>query len=279
MHGGLSGGVLSQLGFIELAVVAGEGGAGSIFIAGLEVCDLVPAQPPSASASTAQPGFGAADALTGRGWKPGSEDRKPWIAVDLSAPRSLGGLIIDWLDQAPAKGYRVRASLGGKRWKTVYAAAHAGGKRSYVYLPGLSTRFLRLEIAPPCAGAVLKLEPFEFSRSIEAFWYAVAAAEARGWHPRWLHREQSEWTPIGTSHGTECALMNTDGMVEVRKASFSLEPMLSVAPMRSAALPVAAMMASIGDMPAFTIKANSRAFCPCGAKLSSVPNAIFAPAR
>ena len=224
-----SGAALSQLGFIELAVVAGEGGAGSVFIADLEVRDLTPARPPSARSSSAQPGFGAEDALTGRGWKPRSEDRKPWIAVDLSAPRTLGGLIVDWLEQAPANGYRVRASRGGKRWKTVYAAAHAGGKRSYLYLPGLSTRFVRLEIKPPCAGASLTLEPFEFSRSIEAFWSAVAAAEARGWHPRWLHREQSEWTPVGTSHGTECALMNTDGMVEVRKASFSLEPMLFIA--------------------------------------------------
>ncbi len=50
--------------------------------------------------------------------------------------------------------------------------------------------------------------------------------EARGWHPRWLHREQSVWTPIGTSNGTHCALMNADGMVEVDQGSFSIEPML-----------------------------------------------------
>jgi hypothetical protein len=223
-----SGAAISQLGFIEIAIVAGEGGAGSVLIAGLEVCDLTPSRPPTAQSSSAQPGFAAEEALLKRGWRPRSDDRHPWITVDCTAPRSVGGLIIEWLDQAPANGFRVRASLGGKRWKTVHAAAHAGGKRSYVYLPGLRTRFVRLEIEPPCAGATLKLEPFEFSRSIEAFWYAIAAAETRGWHPRWLHREQSEWTPIGTSHGTECALMNADGMVEVRKASFSLEPMLLV---------------------------------------------------
>jgi hypothetical protein len=223
-----SGAAIAQLGFIELAIVAGEGGAGSVLIAGLEVCDLTPLRPPTADSSSAQPGYEAAQALLGRGWRPRSEDPKPWITVDCTAPRSLGGLIVDWLEEAPANGFRVRASLAGKRWKTVHTAAHGGGKRSYVYLPGLRTRFVRLEIESPCAGASLKLEPFEFSRSIEAFWYAVAAAETRGWHPRWLHREQSEWTPIGTSHGTECALMNTDGMVEVRKASFSLEPMLLV---------------------------------------------------
>ena len=78
------------------------------------------------------------------------------------------------------------------------------------------------------AGAALRPQSFEFSRSIHAFWHHIAEAEARGWHPRWLHREQSLWTPIGTSHGTHCALMNADGMVEVGQGSFSIEPMLRI---------------------------------------------------
>ena len=70
------------------------------------------------------------------------------------------------------------------------------------------------------------LQSFEFSRSIDAFWNHVAGGEARGWHPRWLHREQSVWTPFGTANGIHCALMNEDGMVEVDQGSFSIEPML-----------------------------------------------------
>ena len=54
----------------------------------------------------------------------------------------------------------------------------------------------------------------------------MAAGEARGWHPRWLHAEQTVWTPIGRSNGIHCALMNEDGMVEIDQGSFSLEPML-----------------------------------------------------
>ena len=34
------------------------------------------------------------------------------------------------------------------------------------------------------------------------------------------------WTPIGTSNGTHCALMNEDGMVEVDQGSCSIEPMV-----------------------------------------------------
>ncbi len=75
-------------------------------------------------------------------------------------------------------------------------------------------------------GRHCKLQSFEFSRSIHAFWNNVAGGEARGWHPRWLHNEQSVWTPFGTANGIHCGLMNEDGMVEVDQGSFSIEPML-----------------------------------------------------
>jgi len=223
-----SGSAITQLGFIEIAIVAGEGGRGSLWIADLEIEDLTQGLAPTAIASSARPGSGAEAALAGSGWRPEPDDRRPWIVVDSARPRRIGGLIIDWLDGAPPQGFRIGASNTGKRWKVVRSAAQAGGARAYVYLPDLKSRFLRLDLSGPCTGAILRIQPFEFSRSIDAFWYAVANGEERGWHPRWLHREQSEWTPIGRSNGTECALMNSDGMVEVAEGSFSLEPMLRI---------------------------------------------------
>lgn len=220
------GGRLSELGSMEFAIVAGEGGKGQVWLADVEIEDCSPTEAPRASASSTLPDFDASNALTGSGWKPRPDDGRPWIMIDSIAPRAIGGLIIDWLEHAPASGFRVRGSNGGTRWKTLHAATAAGGRRSYVYLPGLKTRFLRLELQEPSVGAALRLQSFEFSRSIEAFWNNVANAEARGWHPRWLHREQSLWTPIGTANGTQCALMNDDGMVEVGQGSFSIEPML-----------------------------------------------------
>ena len=221
-----SGRGISQLGFIELAIVAGEGGKGTIWLADLTVEDLAPARPPIAEASSAQSGFEAGGALTGAGWKPEPGDLHPWLVIDATQTRTIGGVIIDWLDQAPARGFRVRASMNGRRWRTVHSAARAGGTRSYVYLPALKTRFLRFELGAPSAGAAIRMQSFEFSRSIHTFWYAIAAAQARAWHPRWLHREASEWTPVGISNGTQCALMNTEGMVEVGEGSCSIEPML-----------------------------------------------------
>jgi hypothetical protein len=220
------GGRLSALGSLEFAVVAGEGGKGTVWIADVKIEDCTPAAAPTATASSAPPDFTALDALRGSGWKPRPDDPRPWIVIDSIEPRVMGGLIVDWLEHAPASGFRIRGSNSGVRWNTLYATARAGGKRSYVYLPGLKTRFLRLEFDEPSAGAILRVQSFEFSRSIHAFWSNVAKSEARGWHPRWLHDEQSLWTPFGTSGGIHCALMNEDGMVEVDQGSFSIEPML-----------------------------------------------------
>ncbi len=223
---GPSGGRLSTLGSAELAVVAGEGGRGTLWIADVEIVDCTPKESPKATASSALPEFEAAGALRGSGWKPRLDDPRPWILIDSIDVRAIGGLIIEWLDHAPASGFRVRGSNSGLRWKTLHTAAAAAGRRSYVYLPGLKTRLLRLELDEPSAGAVVRLQTFEFSRSIDAFWNNIAHGEARGWHPRWLHGEQSVWTPFGTADGVHCALMNEDGMVEVDQGSFSIEPML-----------------------------------------------------
>ena len=226
--GPASGDVPKDLGAIELAIVAGVGGAGTLWVSDLRIEDHGSLTGARASASSALPGFDADQALGGSGWIPSPDDARPWIAVDFTEARRLGGLIIDWRDGAPASGFRVRASSRGQRWRTLYTTPRAGGARSYVYLPNLKTRLLRLELNAPLAGAALHPQSFEFSRSIEAFWYSIARHEPRGWYPRWLHREQTLWTPIGTANGTHCALMNEEGAVEMAPGSFSIEPMVAI---------------------------------------------------
>ena len=222
-----SGRGITQLGSMEFAITAGEGGKGTMWLADVQIEDRRPKHAPELSASSEVGGFEASKALDS-GWTPGLDDRKPWLVIDMRESRVIGGLVVDWLKEAPARGFRVSASNTGRQWRTVHSAARAGGTTSNVYLPALKTRFLRLALSGPSAGAVLRLQPFDFSRSIPVFWHNIADAQLRGWHPRWLHREQCLWTPIGTSHGRHCALMNEDGMVEPGQGSFSVEPMLRI---------------------------------------------------
>jgi hypothetical protein len=223
--GPASGGLIAELSALEIAVVAGAGGSGNLWLADLEIEAAPAVAEPVLQASSALPGFAAGQALQPSGWKPLPDDARPWLQIDLQQRRVLGGVVIDWPDGAPAGGFRLRGSYEGRRWKTLYRAAVAGGRRSYVYAPGMRSRFLRLELSQPVC-AILRLQPFEFSRSVHEFWHQLAQAEPRGWHPRWLLREQSLWTPFGTARGQPCALINEEGMVEPGEGSFSLEPML-----------------------------------------------------
>ena len=58
-----------------------------------------------------------------------------------------------------------------------------------------------LQAVRPHEIRLLDVRPFDFSRSLAEFFHAVAACEPRGHHPRWLHREQSYWTPAGIAGG------------------------------------------------------------------------------
>jgi hypothetical protein len=89
--GPASGSILAELGFIEIAIVAGEGGRGTLWIADLKIEDLTPGEAPTAVASSARPGFGAEGALGGAGWKPDAGDRRPWISVDSAKAAGGGG--------------------------------------------------------------------------------------------------------------------------------------------------------------------------------------------
>src|SRR5262249_58042400 len=103
---------------------------------------------------------------------------------------------------------------------------------SCVTRPGAASRFLRLALEPTpgsgCGVVELTVEPFEFSRSIHAFFEHVARSEPRGHHPRWLVPEQTYWTPAGLPDGDTCAIMNEEGMVEVDRGTFSIEPFVHV---------------------------------------------------
>src|SRR6202522_25001 len=134
-----SGGHVSTLGSMELAVVAGEGGRGTLWITDVEIVDCTPKEAPKATASSALPEFEASGALRGSGWKPRPDAARPCIVIDALQPRALGGLIIEWLEHAPASGFRVRGSNSGLRWKNLHTAPAPAGQRSYAYLSRLRT--------------------------------------------------------------------------------------------------------------------------------------------
>jgi hypothetical protein len=234
-YGPAGGGVLTELGAIELVIVAESGWSGTLWIADLCLEDRTYRRTPQLRASSAQPGHPAAAALDvdpGTSWRSEAAAGLHYLEIDFLEERELGGLIVRWAPDARPCAFRIDASHDGVAWRTVHEAHDIDVERSYVSLPAMTARLLRFDLEAAteagCGMAELAVQPFEFSRSVHAFFEAVAKHEPRGCHPRWLAGEQSYWTPIGLADGDTCAIMNEEGMIEVDRGTYSIEPFVSL---------------------------------------------------
>ncbi len=230
--GPAGGGAIAELGAIEIALAAGPGGRGTVWLADLRFEDRTVRAAPVVRAASAQSGHGPEHlfaASPSTSWR--SEGGAPqWLEVDFQDEREYGGLVLHWEDGRRARAFRVRISNDGVAWRMAHATTHADAARSWVYMPDTSARYLRLELDESAGDgfglARIEVRPFEFSRSLDTFFRAVAADQPRGDHPRWLAGEQSYWTPIGLADGDTCALIDQEGRVEVDRGTFSIEPFL-----------------------------------------------------
>jgi hypothetical protein len=234
--GPLGGGPACSIEAIELVIAAGPGGKGTVWIDQLEFQDLTCRSMPVAQSSGALPGHepqNALDLLTKTGWRSIATDEHQWLLIDFQQEREYGGLVIDWEPGFQPLQFNVQLSLDGADWKTAYATNQAGADRSYVYLPAAVSRYIKLGLYHSVGGngfGILSIEvkPYEASRSINNFFHSIAHAEPLGHYPKYFMGRQTYWTLVGTGDGDGQALFNEEGMVEVDRGAFSIEPFLYV---------------------------------------------------
>src|SRR6266481_2471458 len=136
-----------QVGAIELAISAGEGGSGSFWIDDLGFEEREPAVqdgvPPDVQASTSLAGHEPPlllDEDPATGWKSDPVPSTQWVLLDFRKNREYGGLVIDWDPDDYATAFEVQASNDGTRWTTSFATTTGHGGRDYIYLPGAGLR-------------------------------------------------------------------------------------------------------------------------------------------
>jgi len=228
-------GPMRQVGAIEFAIAAPPGGKGTVWIANLCLEDQSFRSTPAVQASSSLPGHEprcAVDRRVETSWRSEPSDEPQWFLVDFGEAREYGGLIVRWDPTTTARPFDLESSDDGTAWKTLYSARRPGAARSYVYLPHGTSRGLRLRLHQGVDGkgigiAEIDVRPYEFSRSLNAFFQNIAANEPRGLFPRYLCGEQTYWTPVGSAlGGVAQGLLNEDGMLEVDRGTFSIEPFL-----------------------------------------------------
>jgi hypothetical protein len=229
------GGALARAAAIEIAITAGTGGKGTIWLDDLAITEREPVREytatPRATATGAPRGSIAAAAIDGDTLTAfrAARGREAAVAIDFGQVRTLGGLIVDWSADSLPASYQVASSVDGRRWDTLRTVT-APSVRDYLRLPEVETRHLRLLLRPgrdrSAALRGVTVQPLAWSASRVPMLEAIAAHAPPGEFPRYLLGQQSYWTVVGASGDRAEALLSEDGAVEVAAGGASLEPFI-----------------------------------------------------
>lgn len=211
---------LTDVAFIELVVTASSGGKGTVTYDNMQFQALPDAVEYPLPAKILE------------NWAVKDDGSPKEVVVDLGADREFGGLVIDWADGKMARKFQVEMRADGSdRWQPLAAAAMNGDLHTFVYAPECEARYIKVVMNASLKrkGYGIKsitLKPLAFSASKSAFLAELAKTCPRGWFPHHMHGEMSYWNVTGVFGDTKKALINEEGMVEVEKLGFSLEPFI-----------------------------------------------------
>jgi len=235
--GPASGGDPERIGAVEIALAAGQGGSGTVWIEDIHIEPREPAaarpQTRAVRASSCTPGHEPEHVLDGDEhvtWCPDPADAQPWIQVDFGSSCELGGLVVDFAGTAGAPPCRLLASDDGDRWTPLTEAAGDAGSRQWLRTSEGEGRFARVELPSGAACGVVRVAvvPLELAVSPARYVAALARQERRGLFPRHLLGEQAYWAVVGADGDEHKGLLSEDGALEVDAESFSIEPFLWV---------------------------------------------------
>ena len=128
------------------------------------------------------------------------------------------------------KEYKVLFSNDNIKWESLYEVNHNKGERTYIRLTDAETRYVKLLMNNSSGTGYgireMKILDPIYSENINRFFINIASEFPRSFFPRYFHEEASYWTIVGVNADVKESLINEDGMIEVDKSSFSIEPMI-----------------------------------------------------
>lgn len=222
---------------IEIAVTAGSGGTGSVWIDNLKLVSIPVNRgpvPEPAIEATSQVGSQGADLALdgdpGTWWQAGREERTTSLTMQFGREQEFGGLTIDWLPGTCPREYLIELDDGDGLWRPALHVPGSDGGRDHLYMPDSEALRVRLSAlvpgALPPAISELKLQPLGWSQSKEAFVMNLAKEARRGLYPRGFTGEHTAWTVVGQDLDTREGLIGSDGAIEAGPGAFSVEPFL-----------------------------------------------------
>jgi len=230
---------LKRIDRIEFTIASVVGGKGSVWIDDLKFEELPPETDiyplPSISASsfvTDHTPDLMIDSIASSYWE--SEGVKEQsVFIDFKTRREFGGLKIGWKKDLQAKSFDVLLSEDGNDWEKVYSVPTNKSDVSFIRLPESEARYLKINLLQTDSAKSFSIKDIAFldiknSLTLNDFIIYVAKNSPPGDYPRYFSEQASYWTIVGVEGDVKEALINEDGMVEVEKGKFSIEPVLKV---------------------------------------------------
>jgi hypothetical protein len=230
---------LKQVDRIEFTIASYVGGKGTIWIDDLKFEPLPPEREsyPAPIISTSSsliihtPEF-ILDGLTNTYWQ-SSGDKDQFVLIDFTTRREFGGLQINWLKEYYAKSFDVLLSEDGKEWEKAYSVQANQGDVSFIRLPEAEAKYVKVNLLESASGKGFGVSEIKFldiknSMTPNDFLIYTAKNSPVGDYPRYFREQASYWTISGVNNDVKEAMINEDGMVEVDKGMFSIEPMIKI---------------------------------------------------
>lgn len=161
------------------------------------------------------------------------KSRKHEILLDLRSKREFGGLDIDWKKEKTPKFFEVYLSDDKLNWDRVYQVKNNFDNHSFIYLPESQANYAKIVCLSDKKPAIIAIDELKFieiknSMTKNDFLIYCAKNSKNGYYPSYFLEQASYWTISGVNNDTKEALLSENGMVELEKALFSLEPMIKI---------------------------------------------------
>lgn len=155
------------------------------------------------------------------------------VIIDFKTRREFGGLQIKWMNDHYAKSFAVFQSNDNKTWEKVYSVQHNQSDVSFIRLPEAEAKFVKINLIKSNADKGFGISEIKFLTTKESlskndFLIYSAKNSTVGNYPRYFLEQASYWTITGMNNDVKEAMINEDGMVEVDKGLFSIEPLVKI---------------------------------------------------
>jgi hypothetical protein len=230
---------LKRIDRIEFTISSYVGGKGTIWLDNLKFEPLPPETDtypaPLITASSALGNHTPNKMIDGSRntyWQSSSTQEES-VTINFTTRREFGGIEIDWLEDHYAVSFQVLTSDDGENWEKAYLVGSNKSNTSFIRMPESEAKFLKISLLRYKAEDGFGIREIRFlniKNSITPNDFLIYAAKnsPRGNYPRYFLEQAQDWTITGVNNDVKEALISEDGMVEVDKGLFSLEPMIRI---------------------------------------------------